>query len=272
MRRFAHVGLILGCLLVGSTSLAAQGDTSRVKDAAPASWHAQVTGYYSRADNGYGVWKGQDARLLYSSKRVSPFLNIGSQTRPGGSQVAAGVGSYINLTSWMFSIVGIGVAPDNGVVLFPKVRTDASLFVAVPGVKGVLVNAGITDLRFTDSRTGGRILSVGSTLYRGKGIYSGAVYFNEDRAGGARSNSWQVGGQWGAQGSYWIGAGIAAGNEAYRLISATPFDARFRSQSGSFFVSKWVTKSSGVGLRYDYEHKIDVYHRNGFALSYFVDF
>jgi len=278
MRRLTCVCVFAGSLLLGVRAVAAQGDTTRVAKAtatataAPARWHAQVTGYYSRADNGFGVWRGQDARLLYSGKRVSPFVNIGSQTRPGGTQAAAGVGSYISWTPWMFSIVGIGFAPDNGVVLFPKQRTDASLFVAVPGVKGVLVNGGVTDLRFTDARTGGRIYSLGSMLYRGKGIYSGAVYFNQDRASNARSTSWQVGGQWGAQGSYWVGAGLAGGNEAYRLLSATPFDARFRTQSASVFGSKWLTKGTGMGLRYDYEHKIDVFHRSGLALSYFVDF
>jgi YaiO family outer membrane protein len=278
MRRLARVCSLLGSCLLGVRSAAAQGDTTRVASAtatatvAPARWHAQVTGYYSRADNGFGVWRGQDVRLMHSGTRVSPFVNLGSQTRPGGTQTAGGIGSYINWTPWMFSIVGIGFAPDNGVVLFPKQRTDASLFVAVPGVKGILVNAGVTDLRFTDSRTGGHIYSVGSMMYRGKGIYSGAVFFNEDRASKARSKSWQVGGQWGAQGSYWVGAGLAGGNEAYRLLSATPFDARFRARSASAFVSKWLTRSTGLGLRYDYEHKIDVYHRSGLALSYFVDF
>ncbi len=272
MRRLAHVCFASGCLLFAVRPVVAQGDTTRVTSSAPASWHAQVTGYYSEADNGFGVWSGADARLLYTGGRVSPFVSVGTQTRPGGSQGAVGVGSYVNWTPWMFSILGVGFAPDNGVVLFPKIRTDVSLFVALPGVKGVLVNGGLTDLRFSDSRTGGRILSLGSTVYRGKGIFSGAVYFNKDRLSNANSRSWQLGAQWGAQGSYWIGGGLAAGNEAYRLISATPFDARFRSRSGSLFVSKWVTAGSGVSLRYDYEHKIDVFQRNGFALSYFVDF
>jgi len=267
-----RVTLLAGSLLIGGRSATAQSDTTRVAAAAPASWHAQVTGFYSSADNGFGVWRGQDVRLLYSAKRISPFFNIGSQTRPGGTQAAGGLGAYVNLTPWMFSIVGVGIAPDRGVILFPKRRLDASLFVAVPGIKGVLVSGGVTDLRFTDPRAGGRIYSAGSTVYRGRGIYSGAIRFNEDRASGARSESWEVGGQWGAQGSYWIGAGVAAGNEAYRLLSATPFDARFRTQSANAFVSKWVTTGSGVSLRLEYEDKIDVYRRGGLALSYFVDF
>jgi YaiO family outer membrane protein len=200
-------------------------------------------------------------------------VNVGSQTRASGSQAAVGVGSYVTITPWMFSIVGVGMAPDHGVVLFPKLRTDAAVFVAVPGVKGVLVSGGLTDLRFTDSRTGGQIFSVGSMVYKGRGIFSGAVRFNTDRASGDHSKSWEGGAQWGAQGDYWVGIGVSAGKEAYRLLGGvTPFDARFSNRSGSAFISKWVTKNSGVGLRYDLENKIDVYQRNGFALSYFVDF
>jgi YaiO family outer membrane protein len=239
---------------------------------APVNWHLQVNGYYSSADNGFGEFHGQDARIMYSGKRLSPFGSIGSQSRPTGSQTAFGVGSYITLAPWMFAIVGVGMAPDHGIVLFPKLRTDAGVFVAVPGVKGVLVSGGFTDLRFTDSRTGGRIWSFGPTVYRGRGIYSAGIHLNTDRASGAQSSSWQAGGQWGAQGSYWVGLGVGAGNEAYQVLSAIPFDARFRSQSASLFASKWVSKRSGVGLRYDYEHKLDVYHRSAFSLSYFVDF
>jgi YaiO family outer membrane protein len=271
MRPFLAYALAASVVL-GVRPVLAQGDTSRVINAAPAKWHILANGFYSSADNGFGVWKGQDIRLLHSGTRFSPFANIGSQTRPNGTQGTFGAGSYITISPKMFAIVGVGSAPDNGVVLFPKLRTDASLFVSVPGLSGVLVSAGVTDLRFTDSRTGGQILSLGSMVYRGRGIYSAGLFLNKDRASGARSSSWQAGGQWGAQGSHWFGVGAAAGNEAYRILSVSGFDARFRTQSAYAFVSKWVTKGSGVGLRYDFENKIDVYNRHAFVLSYFVDF
>ncbi|MBL0938220.1 MAG: YaiO family outer membrane beta-barrel protein [Gemmatimonadaceae bacterium] len=238
----------------------------------PASWHLQTSTYYSSADNGYGVWTGQDARLLYSGKRVSPFLSLGSQQRPEGHQEAVGLGSYVNLTKWAYAIVGIGTAPDRGTVLFPRIRSDATLFLSVPKMPGVLVSTGFTDLRYSDKRAGGRIISVGPTVYRGRGIYNGAVFFNEDRASGARSHAWQAGGQWGTQGRFWIGGGVGAGNEAYRLLAATPFDARFQSRFASAFVSKWVTKRSGVSVRLDYENKVDVFQRRAIGLTYFVDF
>ena len=260
------------CLVLGFRSASAQGDTVRVISAAPASWFVQVNGFYSQADNGFGVWRGLDVRLLHAGKRLSPFLNAGSQTRQEGTQTALGVGSYVTITPKIFAIVGAGMAPDHGVVFFPKLRTDAAIFVAVPGLKGVLASVGVTDLRFTDSRTGGQIWSLGSMVYRGRGIYSAGIFHVTDRASGDQSSSWQAGGQWGAQGRYWIGLGASAGTEAYRVLTATPFDARFRSQSALAFASKWVTKNSGVGLRYDFENKIDAYHRHAFVLSYFVAF
>lgn len=236
------------------------------------SWHLQVSTFYSSADNGFGVWKGQDIRLLYSSSRLSPFIGIGSQSRVSGNQQVYGGGSYINITPWMYAIVGLGMAPDRGAILFPRLRSDIGVFVAVPKVKGLLVTSGITDLRYQDKRAGGRIVPVGAILYHGRAIYSGSVYLNQDRASGARSTAWQAGGQWGAQGQYWVGGSFGAGNEAYRLLSATPFDARFKSQFVSAFASKWLTTKTGVSLRFDYEHKDAVFNRQALGLSYFVDF
>ena len=65
---------------------------------------------------------------------------------------------------------------------------------------------------------------------------------------------------------------MGAGNEAYRILSATPFDARFRSRFYSAFASKWITSGTGVSLRLDYEDKIDAFQRRALGLSYFVDF
>lgn len=256
------------------SALAAQvSDSARlVAPPTAAKWHLQMSSFHSTADNGFGVWRGGDVRLLYSAKRVSPFVSAGTQSRPGGRQENLAVGSYIVLTPWMYSIVGVGIAPDRGTVLFPRLRSDASVLVAVPKVKGLLVTTGFTDLRYKDARTGGRILSVGPMLYRGRGIYNASVFFNEDRASGANSSSWQAGGQWGTQGRFWIGGGVGAGNEAYRLLTATPFDARFRSQSASVFGSKWITRTSGVSLRLDYERKVDVFNRAAASVTYFVDF
>lgn len=258
----------------GTAPLGAQrADSVRMaQPPAPANWHLQVSTFHSSADNGFGIWQGQDARLLYSGKRLSPFVNVATQRRPNGRQESYGAGAYVVLTPWAYSIVGVGLAPTTDAVLFPRLRSDASLFVAVPGVKGVVVSTGFTDLRFDDAQAGGRIVSLGSMVYRGKGIYSGAVFFNRDRASGAPSRSWQLGGQWGAQGQYWLGGSLGIGNEAYRLISATPFDARFENRFVSAFASKWFTARTGATLRLDFERKVSVFDRRAAQLMYFVDF
>jgi YaiO family outer membrane protein len=277
MRSVRHLvagAAVFGVGAAAAADLHAQSvDSARVaKPSAPANWHLQVSSFYSSATDGFGVWQGQDARLLYSGKRISPFVNAATQKRPNGRQEAYGAGAYVVLTPWMYSIVGVGVAPTSNAVLFPRVRSDAAVFVAVPKLKGVLVNTGFTDLRFEDKRAGGEIFSVGSTVYRGRGIYSGALFFNRDRASSARSQSWQVGGQWGGQGQYWLGGSLGVGNEAYRLISATPFDARFENRFLTAFASKWLTTRTGATLRLDYERKVDVFSRRAVQLTYFVDF
>ena len=273
LRNAARSALALTAITLPATVAAQASDSVRVaRPPAPANWHLQVSTFYSSATDGYGVWEGQDARLLYSGKRISPFVNAATQKRPNGRQEAYGAGAYVVLTPWMYSIVGVGVAPTTNAVLFPRIRSDASVFVAVPKLKGVLVSTGFTDLRFEDEQAGGQILSLGSTVYRGKGIYSGALFFNRDRASGAQSRSWQLGGQWGAQGQYWLGGSLGVGNEAYRLISTTPFDARFENRFVTAFASKWITPRTGVTLRLDYERKVDVFHRRAAQLMYFVDF
>jgi YaiO family outer membrane protein len=278
LARLAAAGVVALSLapLVAMTPATVSGqsaDSVRVRrPASQANWHLQLSNFYSSATDGYGVWQGQDVRLLYSGKRMSPFVNAATQSRPNGRQAAYGAGAYVVLTPWMYSIVGVGVAPAAEAVLFPRVRSDVSLFASVPKLSGVLMSAGFTDLRFEDDRAGGQIVSVGSTVYRGKGIYSGALFFNRDRASGAPSRSWQLGGQWGAQGQYWLGASVGVGNEAYRLLSATPFDARFENRFVTAFASKWITARTGATLRLDYERKVDVFHRRAVQLMYFVDF
>ena len=270
LRTVAFVTLLV---LAPVVAAAQSSDSARlVTPTTPARWHLQATSFYSDADNGFGVWRGNDVRLLYSAKWLSPFVSAGTQSRPEGGQEVFGVGSYVVLTPWMYAIVGMGSAPNRGTVLFPKLRSDASLFVAMPKAKGLLLTTGLTDLRYEDPRAGGTIISVGPMLYRGRGIYNASVFFNRDRASGVRSMSWQSGGQWGTQGRFWVGGGVGSGNEAYRVLAATPFDARFRSQFVSLFGSKWINSRSGLTLRLDYERKVQVFHRRAAGLTYFVDF
>lgn len=237
-----------------------------------APWLVQATTYYNTVDNGFGVWRGADARILYSGRRVSPFVSAGTQTRPGGSQQVLSFGSYIPLTNWLLTVVGVGMAPDRGVVYFPKLRRDVSAILTVPKVKGLLLAGGVTDVRYTNPQAGGIIVTTGPVFYKGSGVYSGTVFLNRDRASGARSSAWQANAQWGRQGSHWVGGGVGAGTEAYRLLVATPFDARFESQSANVFATRWLRPGLGATLRADLERKTKVYLRQALTLTLFTEF
>jgi hypothetical protein len=91
------LGAVLLLSLRTTAVLAQGGDTARVVAAKPATWHLQATAFHSQANNGIGTWRGQDVRLLYSGKRFSPFVSVGTQSRPAGHQEVAAVGSYVVL-------------------------------------------------------------------------------------------------------------------------------------------------------------------------------
>jgi YaiO family outer membrane protein len=240
-----------------------------------APFHLEVGGFLQSLDRGYGTWRGGDARLQWSSPRITPFVFASTQTRDAGatpgSQQNFGGGSYLTLTSWLYTVVSVSAAPDRGIVLYPKLRTDASLVGVLPGIQGLRLSAGLTDIKYS-AGAGGRIVSVGPFVYVGRGIYNAVARFNHDRASGANSRSVLVSGQYGTQGNYWVGGSLGGGNEAYQVLGATPFDARFDSRELSAFVQRWIARRQGFSLRYDFENKLRTYHRNGATLTYFVDF
>jgi YaiO family outer membrane protein len=211
---------------------------------------------------------------MYVSPRLTPFVFASTQARDvaaaPGSQQSYGAGSYVTFTPRLSALVSASAAPGSDVELYPRRRLDATLIAGVPGVTGLLWTGGITDIRFAHD-AGGRIISTGPILYLGRGIYSAVARFNRDRLSGAQSHSFLAAGQYGAQGSYWVGGSLGGGNEAYQVLAATPFDARFESRGASAFLQKWVTRRQGFTARYDFEHKLKTYHRNGVAASYFVE-
>lgn len=262
------------CILIPIALLVARSAFAqeRASDEASRPFHLEMDAFYQSLDAGFGAWRGVDVRLQYASPRATPFAFVSSQTRDEGSQVNVGAGSYITLTPWLYAIVGASTAPGDAVVLYPTLRADASLYANVPGVRGLVATGGLTTIRYPQSGSGGQIVSLGSMYYGGGGIYSGTVRLNTDRASGLHSRSYLAAGQWGRQGHYWIGANVGGGNEAYQVLSSSPFDAQFDSRSAAAFIQKWVTRAQGVTVRYDFEHKLRTYHRNGFTLGYFVDF
>lgn len=234
--------------------------------------HVEIATFFSALSRGYDDWRGVDLRLLYTMKRATPIVAISHQTRAEGSHSSVSIGSYVTLTDRSYAVVGVSHAPRGEVELYPLLRVDAAVLTAIPGVSGLVVSGGITDIRGAAPRTGGNILSVGSLYYRGSTISQAVVRFNRDRRSGAWSRSELIATQLGAQGRYWIGASVSHGTEAYEVAAVTPFDARWEGVGASVFVQRWLGTDHGFTVRYDYEHKFEAFVRNGVTLSYFVDF
>lgn len=264
----------IAVVLVALSAVAQQPPTSPSIPALPVQktpYHVEAGAWYSALSRDYSDWRGVDVRLQYTSPRATPFLIVSSQTRREGTQQNIALGSYLIWSDRYYSIVGISHAPSGSAELYPKTRIDASLLGNVRSVPGLVWSGGVTSF-FGSNNTGGQIFSAGGLYYRGPTVSNGVVRFNRDRRSGAFSHSFQIGTQYGAQGRSWIGGSVSRGTEAYEVVAAVPFDARFRGVGASLFWQKWLATNRGFFARYDFEHKYTAYVRNGLALTYFVDF
>jgi YaiO family outer membrane protein len=257
-------------------SAPAQTAPAAITQRAPAEhkkvFYVELGGSYTIVNNSSDRWKSGSVKIAYNgSKRFSPFFTVSSQTRDAGTQQAYGFGSYITINKRFYSMVGIGGAPDNGVVLNPLIRYGAALLGAVPKVPGLVASIGFSDLRYS-TPGGGEIYSTGAIYYHRKLILSGNVNFNRDRLSGVVSESGQAGFMYGSQGKYWFGAGLNGGKEAYQAFAPIPFDVRFNNIGSSIFMQKWVTKSSGFIVRYEYMDKLTAFQLHGLSAALFFSF
>lgn len=270
----AALPALLACLLAAAPAPAQEVAAPlppTTDSAAPVPWQLSVGGFHHRLNRGYGSWRGVDLRLQRGAARVSPFFALSSQTRDEGTQANVGAGSYLTLTRWAYAIVGISAAPAASATLYPRLRWDLTGLVNVPGAPGLVATAGVTGLDY-EGPVGGRIHSLGALYYRGEAILSGVVRLNTDRPSGARSSSAQLALQVGRQGRSWLGGSIGGGDEAYTVLAAAPFEARFRGMSAAIFHQRWLAPRHGFTVRYEFEHKFDAYIRNGVSAWYFLDF
>ncbi|MBW3630627.1 MAG: YaiO family outer membrane beta-barrel protein [Gemmatimonadetes bacterium] len=259
-------------LAPGALPTSAQGElTGATPDSARApAGRLELSAYHHSLSAGYGSWRGLDVRARVAGTRVSPWLSGSWQRRREGSQTSFGAGSYLFLSPAVYAIVGASAAPGGTAELFPHLRLDATLLASVPGVPGWVLSAGATDVRFVEA-SGGSILSLGSILYRGPIVTQAIVRTNRDRESGARSFSAQLVGQGGREGVAWLGGSLGMGNEAYRVVGPTPFDARFQSLTGSIFYTRWIEERRGLTVRTEYEHRLDTYDRVGLSASFFFE-
>jgi YaiO family outer membrane protein len=235
------------------------------------SWHFETGGSYAAVTNNYGKWYSGDAKISYTgSKYLTPSLSFASQTRPEGNQQAYGIGSYINFGKYAYAIVGMGVAPNHGAILFPSFRYDLMGVVRVPPVKGLLLTGGYGSYRMGGGSA--KTASVGSILYLKKVILDGGISFNRSYPGSLPSNSGYLSLMTGRQGKYWIGAGASGGNLYYKLMGLIPLDVRSNAYGFSAFLQKWVGRNWGFYTRYYFTNVIDSYTSNSVGVSFFFDF
>lgn len=275
------IGFPLTLLLAVSASLPAQAPPEQQAAAqAPAqpaaaekhSYYAEVGAFYHTLNNDYGTWRGLDARLGYTgNSRVVPYFTFSTQTRDEGAQQSYGAYSYLKFSQSLWSIVGISAAPEKETLLYPKTRFDATLFVGVPRTPGLFASVGYTDFAWAN-QAGGRIASVGGLYYFGKYVMNGSFQFNSLRPGANRSFSGQAGIQYGSQGDFWIGAGIAGGKLAYPVMSLVPFDVRFTSVGFNCFYQQWLSRHFGLIVRYDFQNQMDAFQRHGLYIAPFFEF
>ncbi len=234
-------------------------------------WHFEIGGSFAHVTDNYGNWYGGDAKIGYTGfKRFSPSFSIGSQTRPEGTQQAYGFGSNININKYAYAIVGAGVAPNHGTILFPSFRFDTMGVVKVPKVKGLLATGSYTGYRMGGGSA--KIASVGAIYYHKWAILNGGVSFNRSYPGSLPSKSAFLAFMRGRQGKYWYGGGISGGNLHYQLISIIPYDVRFNSYSFSAFFQKWLGQHWGIIQRYYFTNVMVAYRSNSVSASLFYDF
>jgi YaiO family outer membrane protein len=266
--------LVIAAILTSTPGLRASAQAATATPVAnprPTPFGIDVGTFYHDLDNGYSDWRGADVRLSYSSPRFSPFASASTQHRDEGYQNSYGLGSYVTLNRYFYSIVGFSVATGGTAVLFPRLRWDASLMADSRVVPGLVIATGYTHLSFGGGSTGSMV-SLGPIWYHGPLILSGSMRLNHDGVGGANTGSGEFGGQYGAEGKSWVGANVAVGHEAYQILSATPLDAQFTNVGGAVFYQRWLTARTAITTRFEYQDKLTAYHRRGVSLSYHVAF
>jgi YaiO family outer membrane protein len=233
-------------------------------------WHFEIGSSLTNVNGNYGRWHSGDAKITYTgSKYFSPSLSAGSQTRPEGSQQAYGIGSYINFGKNAYAIVGTGIAPNRGTILYPSFRYDLLGVFRVQPVKGLLMTTGYSSYRMGGGSA--KVTSIGG-IYYSKVILEGGIAFNRSYPGGLPSKSGHLSFMRGRQGKYYFGAGASGGNIHYQLLGVIPYDARFNAYGFSAFFQKWLGSNWGITQRYYFTNVIDGYISNSVGISLFYDF
>ena len=217
----------------------------------------EVSQWGSSVSNKFGSWYGGGVHLfLDPSTRLSLMGEAFYEHRPGETEQAGAFGATIHLTPWFYTSLTIsGGGPDDFAAFIPRYRYDVNGTLATP-IPGFHLTGGWTRLEYGNP-VSGRILRAGFLQYAGKVILQGTVNFNNNRPGNHKSVDGVGSIQVGEEGRYWVGFSAGGGREAWQT------QGLFRN---------WITRSFGVGLRYNHFTKKTAYHSDGGEVRFFWQF
>lgn len=232
----------------------------------------EVSQWGSSVSNGFGDWYGGGVHLfLDPSPRLSLIGEAFYEHRPGESEQAGVFGATIHLTPWFYTALTVsGGGPDDFAAFIPRYRYDVNGTLATP-IPGFHLTGGWTRLQYGNP-VSGRILRAGFLQYAGKVILQGTVNFNNVRPGNHKSVDGIGSIQVGEEGRYWVGVVAGGGREAWQTQGLFPFNVEFAGYNVSVFTRKWITRSFGVGFRYNYYIKRTAYNSNGGEIRFFWQF
>jgi YaiO family outer membrane protein len=222
--------------------------------------------------DGFGNWHGGGLHVyLDPSPRFSLAGEAFFERRPGEIEQAGALGATIHLTPWFYtSLSASGGGPDDPNAFFPRYRYDINGTLATP-IPGFHLTGGWTRLEYGNP-VGGRILRAGFLQYAGKVILQGSVNVNNNRPGNHKSVDGVGSIQVGEEGRYWVGLTAGGGREAWQTQGLFPSSVEFDGYNLSFFTRFWLTRSFGLGLRYNHLTKRDAYRSQGGEFRFFWQF
>jgi len=270
-RRVARVALLAGLLLpcVAQCQLSPAASA----DAAPRRFRLELTSFENNVSNGLGNWAGGGLSLGYKwSDRLTTTAQFLAQRRPGEVQPLLATFTRIEWSPWFYTDLALsGGGPDDPAAFFPRVRYDWTLNVKPPGLDGLILNGGFTQLFFGDP-VRGHLVRAGAVYYWRRLVFQGTLFLNTSQPGNHKSKAGNGAVQYGQEGRYWLGFAAGGGREAWQTLALTPQDTEFSSYSASVFLRKWLSPIYGVATSYSYSLKRTAYRVHGVEFSFFVDF
>jgi YaiO family outer membrane protein len=232
----------------------------------------EMSQWGTSVSNGFGNWYGGGVHLYLDPKpKLSLLGEVFYEHRPNETEAAGALGATVHLNKWFYvNLTASGGGPGDSAAFIPRFRYDLTGNLQTP-LPGFIITGGWTRLWYGNP-VSGRIIRAGFIQYAGKVILQGTVNFNNTRPGNHKSVDGVGAIQIGQEGRYWVGGSGGAGTEAWQTLGLFPSNVQFDGYHLSFFTRKWLTRSFGVALQYNYLIKHTAYHSNGGEIRFFWQF